>query len=896
MMKAAAEYSTPMMRQYMRLREENPGTLLLFRCGDFYETYGDDAEEAGRILNIVVTRKGIGADGETMMAGVPAHAIDAYLAKLVRSGRRIAIAEQMEDPKAAKGLVKRDVVRIVTPGTALDESMVDERANNYLVALSMTGGVWGIALADLGTGYFAMTEAQGADLDGDLLTELFRLEPREILVPEAFDPAPLRPLLAERQVALTRRPADDFREETARRMLTNHFRVHSLDGFGIESTTAGVVAAGALLSYLRETQKTALGHITTLRVRHRRETMLLDAVTQRSLELVRGLHTGSRDATLLSVLDHTETPMGARLLRSWLLEPLRRLDTIEARHSAVERIAASRPLREGLAQLLKGVRDLERIVARVSLGSAGPRDLGALRAGLSRLPDLRALCLRETDSGLLAGAGGRLDPLPGLHESLSRALVEDPPLYARDGGIFRDAWSEELDRLSKLARSAHDWIAAFRQSEAERTGINGLKIGFNKVFGYYIELTKAQLRTLPNGEAPADYVRRQTVANAERFITEALKAKEDEVLHAEERRVALEQELFTKLREAVAEHTPGILANAAAIAELDCLLSLAQAAVRGGYVRPVMTEEDRLEIAEGRHPVLEALQREPPFVPNDTALNGDARIGLITGPNMAGKSTYIRQVALIVLMAHVGSFVPARRALIPLRDRIFTRVGAMDHLARGQSTFLVEMTELANILRHTTDSSLVILDEIGRGTSTYDGLSIAWATCESLHNAKDRRPFALFATHYHELTELGASLPALRNFHVAVKEDSERIVFLYRILPGATDRSYGIHAAELAGVPAAVVARAKEILDGLEDGRAVSPRVASDSHGTAARPKVRSKAAILPTPEPWEEAQLSLFSAARHPAVERLDTLDPNRLTPIEALSLLVELKRLSEK
>jgi DNA mismatch repair protein MutS len=883
-------YATPMMQQYARLKSENPGALLLFRCGDFYETYAEDAEEAGRLLNIVVTRKAAGSDGDVAMAGVPFHAIEGYVAKLVRAGKRVAIAEQMEDPKVAKGLVRRDVVRVLTPGTAFDDTMVDDRAHNFLVAIARGEGAWGIALADLGTGHFAISEARGEDIEAELATELFRLEPREILLPESFDLAMLRTVLAERMVTVTRRPDADFRDDSARRFLHDHFRVQSLDGFGCGGQHAGVGPAGALLRYLRETQKSVLGHLHNLRVRHTQDTMALDAVTQRSLELVRHLHTGGREATVLSVLDCTETPMGARLLRQWILEPLRRRDAIEARLDAVEEFVRARPVRESLAETLRGVRDLERIVARATVGTASPRDLGALRAGLARLPQLRATLL-GSGALLLRSLGERIDPLADLRALLERALVDEPPARTSDGNMIRAGHDAELDRLAGLARGAKDWIAQFRAEEAARTGIANLKIGYNKVFGYYIELTASQLRALPGGEAPAHWTRKQTVANGERYITAELKAKEEEVLHAEERIQALELRLFEALRARVAEAAPIILADAQAVAEADCLLSLAQAAVRGNYTRPDLNGEGRLELVEARHPVLEALQKEPPFVPNDTLLEADGcRVALITGPNMAGKSTYIRQVALAVLLAHMGSFVPARRALVPLRDRVFTRVGAMDHLARGQSTFLVEMTELANILRHATDESLVILDEIGRGTSTYDGLSIAWAACEALHNTAAAMPLVLFATHYHELTELAAALPGLRNFHVAVRESEGRLAFLYRIVAGPSDRSYGIHAAELAGVPAPVVSRAREILKQLEEGRAVAPRVASGGpQPRAIRPRQRAR--LLPTAEPWEDAQLSLFGAPRvHPAVEDLRRIDPHRVTPMEALALLAKL------
>lgn len=893
--------TTPMMRQYQELKKAHPGTLLLFRCGDFYETYSDDAEEAGRLLNIVVTRKSAGADGMVAMAGVPFHAIDSYLAKLVRAGRRVAIAEQVEDPKDAKGLVKRDVVRVVTPGTALESGIIDDRANNYIVSLTRSGaGAWGVALADLSTGFFALTEVAGAEAAAELLDELTRLEPSEILLPEQLDAEVLRPLLDETALSITRIPESDYRLETANRILCDHFRVQSLEGFGAQDFPTAVGAAGALMRYLKDTQKSGVTHIHQLQVRWSKDTMVLDAVTQRSLELVRNIHGGGRENTLLALLDRTVTPMGARLLRHWILEPLRARDAIAARHECVAELVATLSLRSSLFDTLKGVRDLERIVSRTAVGSAGPRDLSVLRSALERLPRLKVI-LTSASAPVLRQLGRDIDPLESLADLLRRGLVDDPPATTRDGGVIRHGWNADLDAIITTSRGGKDFIAQLRQEEAARLGIPNLKINYNRVFGYYIELTQAQLRQLPNG-LPADYIRKQTLANCERFITAALKEKEELVLTAEERIVSLETELFAQLCAAVLDAAPALLRNSRAVAEADCLLSFADIALAQGYAQPELNEDGRLEIIDGRHPVLEAIQREPPFVPNDALLDpAQCQIALITGPNMAGKSTYIRQVALIVLMAHIGSFVPARRALIPLRDRIFTRVGAMDHLARGQSTFLVEMTEMANILRHATSDSLVILDEVGRGTSTYDGLSIAWAACEFLHNTKGRRPLTLFATHYHELTDLEQALPRLRNLSVAVQEDKERIVFLYRIVRGHTDRSYGIHAAELAGVPTIAVSRAREILRGLETGEPVAPRVSIEEEEpretTPGKAHTRKTARLLPVAEPWEAQQLSLFDTpSLHPAVEKLKQIEPNRLTPIEALALLAELKREAEK
>ena len=894
--------TTPMMRQYFDLKAAHPGTIMLFRCGDFYETYAEDAEEAGRLLNIVVTRKGAGADGMVAMAGVPFHALETYLAKLVRAGRRVAIAEQMEDPALAKGLVRRDVVRVVTPGTAVEEAIVDDRSNNYLVALQRSPlGGWGVALADLSTGFFALTEFSGVDAHEQLLTELTRLEPRELLLPQELDGQWLRPLMAEMAVAVTRLPEADFRPESARRLLGDHFRVQSLEGFGVEDHNQGVGPAGALLQYLKDTQKSSVSHICSLAVRFTRDTMVLDSVTQRSLELVRGIH-GGREATLLSVLDRTTTPMGARLLKNWILEPLRQRAAIEARLDAVDELVRTLALRKPLGELMRGVRDIERLVSRAAMGTAGPRDLAVLRSALERLPRFQEL-LRPAASALLRSLAERIDPLGPLHEQLVRALVDEPPTSIRDGGAIRDGFSVELDELMLVARGGKDFIAQLRTEEADRLGIPGLKIGYNKVFGYYIELTQAQLRQLPGGAPPADFIRKQTLANCERYITPRLKEKEELVLHAEERIQTLESSLFTGIRESVATEAASLLRNAQAIAEIDCLVCLAEVALAQKYVRPTLNDEARLEIQDGRHPVLESLQRDPPFVPNDTLLEATrCQLALITGPNMAGKSTYIRQVALMVLMAHMGSFVPATRADVPLRDRIFTRVGAMDHLARGQSTFLVEMTELSNILRHATSDSLVILDEIGRGTSTYDGLSIAWSVCEYIHNSKGRRPLTLFATHYHELTELEAALPRLRNLSVAVHEEKGSIVFLYRIVAGRANRSYGIHAAQLAGVPRLAVDRASEILALLERGEPVAARVALHDEEPAtdersAKRAGRASARLAPKAKPWEDQQLSLFDTpGPHPAIERLSLLDPNRLTPLEALAVLAELRRMVDQ
>lgn len=982
--------ATPMMRQYRRLKQEHPDCLLLFRCGDFYETYFEDAEEAGRLLNIVVTRKTAGVDGDVAMAGVPYHAIETYLARLVRAGRSVAIAEQMEDPKTAKGLVRRDIVRVVTPGTALEPGLLEDRTNNYLVAVvgessletrrgrgagagrsagagTETGAqsgfdlfedveveisgkdekaavpdVFGVAIVELSTGDFAVTEFSGSRAREEFLSELVRLEPSELLLPEGTDPAAWFPQGFELTFRITRRPADRFDPARGRRLIARQLGVQTLDGYGAGDLGVGLGAAGAILDFLHETQKGSLPHIHELRVYRADDCMVLDATTQRSLEIVRNLQNGSRESTLLSILDHTRTAMGGRLLRHWLLKPLGRREAIEHRLGAVEELFESLALRSQLGELLRGLPDMERVGGRIACARAAPRDLAAIRVALERLPRIQRALEPALATGL-TDLRAAIDPLPELHDRLARALVDEPPLSTREGGIIRPGWSPALDELKSVAQDTRGWINAFRGREAQRLNLPNLKIGYNKVFGYYIELTKAQLRQI--GELPADYQRKQTIANGERYITPELKEKEEIILHAEERINGLEMDLFEQLRAETAGHIQTILAQARLLARLDALLSLAEAALAGDYVRPRINEDGRLMIRQGRHPVLEAVQVDPPFVPNDTLLDPDERqIALITGPNMAGKSTYIRQVALIALLAHAGSFVPAREADICVLDRIFTRIGAMDHLARGQSTFLVEMIETANILNNATDDSLVILDEIGRGTSTYDGMSIAWAVLEHLHNTPGRRPKTLFATHYHELTDLEGRLPRLRNFNVAVLEEADRVVFLYRIVHGPADRSYGIYAAKLAGVPLRAVRRAKRILKDLENGQVLVvdsgglrpeeleergdetngdaiggkrgedtvDAAGSETEGTGAETGGGENKSATGKPLPRRKgrlgflsdfearrvptSQLSLFDAPPHPALERLKAVQLERMTPLEAMNLLYELRRMIEK
>jgi DNA mismatch repair protein MutS len=863
---------TPMVRQYSRIKAQYPDMILMFRLGDFYEMFNEDAQTASRVLEIALTKKHIG-NGQTMpLAGIPYHALDSYLARFIKAGYKVAICEQLEDPRQAKGVVRRDVVRVVTPGTLVESDILDEKLNNYLAAVAEGKAAWGLAYVDLSTARFVVGEFDSTRAADELATELMTLRPAEILVDEKQRPGVAALLDPRHLPVFTARRLDEFDAPPGRKRLLAQLGVASLEGFGAEAMEAALGAAGCILSYLAETQKTALQHLRSLEVHSRADAMTLDATTQRGLELLETLHGDVGTGTLLSILDRTLTGMGARMLRRWVVRPLRSRPAIERRLEAVENLVGDFGLRDAIARGLRGFHDLERIMSRVGCRSANGRDLGCLRLSLERLPALKQ-GLSAARAPMLREAAEHIDPLPELRDLLQRALADEPPLTLHDGGLIRDGYHGEVDQLRELTRDSKSWIQRMQEEEIRRTGIPKLKIGFNQVFGYYIEVTKPNLHLVP-----PDYIRKQTLVGAERFVTPALKEKEEVILNAEERLRALELELFEALRDQVAQYIAPIQELSQRLGEVDCLRSLAEAAIAGGYVRPEIVEDGRIDIIEGRHPVLEAVQTDPPFVPNDTHLdNATCQIALITGPNMAGKSTYIRQVALITLLAHVGSFVPARRASISLVDRIFTRVGAMDYLIKGQSTFLVEMNETANILNNATDQSLVILDEIGRGTSTYDGLSIAWAVLEAVHNRKGRRPKTLFATHYHELVELENHLSRLKNFNVAVLEEKDRIVFLYKIVPGGTDRSYGIYAAQLAGVPGETLARAREILFDLECGNPVIVK------------SVGKKASRGPSDA---NLQMTFFDGLTHPALEKLRSLDVNQLTPLDALRVLDELSK----
>jgi DNA mismatch repair protein MutS len=884
MPKAASPHDTPVMQQYARAKRDHPGCMVFFRLGDFYELFYDDAKEASKLLGLTLTART--KSPPIPMAGVPVRSVDLYLRKLLRMGRRVAVCEQMQDPAQAKGLVDREVTRVVTPGTLTEDAVLDARENNYLAAaVPGPGGAAGIAWVDLSTGEFLVEDLPR----GKLADALARVDPAECLVPEGSpgnwraalgQPAPgagasgagaaasfEEAVRSAVRGAVTPAPDWSFEGGSAARALREHFGTADLRGFGVEGEGPSVGAAGAVLQYLRETQKTSLGHLRRLAVRREEDRLVLDRVTLRSLEIVQNLRDGERTGTLLEAVDRTVTAPGARALRGWLVAPLRDASAIGTRLDAVEELAGDGALRAALRAALSGVRDLERLAARAATGRAGARDLAALRESAAALPGLRDV-LGRARSPLLAGARERCDPLGDVHDLLARALADDPPAGLKEGGILRAGYDAEVDELRAAGRDGRSWLAELQAREAARAGIPGLRVGYNSVFGYYLETSRGQA-----AKAPADWERRQSLKGAERFVTPELKALERKILGAEDRVRALEYERFVAIREQVAAAVPRIQAAAGAVALADAAGSLAETAAEGGWVRPEVDGGLVLEAKDSRHPVVEAALRGERFVPNDLRLGGDAPpLALITGPNMSGKSVYLRQAALLVVLAQAGSFVPAASARVGLVDRVFTRVGASDDLAAGRSTFMVEMSETAAILHNATERSLVLLDEVGRGTSTFDGVSLAWAVTE--HLAAKVKARTLFATHYHELTELAALVPGVRNLHCAVREWKDGIVFLRRIEEGGTDRSYGLHVAKLAGIPKEVVARAAEVLRGLEQSTEAMERGLSGKGARGA-------------------AQLPLFTAAAPPREDPLlgeirDT-DPESLSPKEAHARLRE-------
>ena len=851
--------TTPMMKQYQEAKRACPDAILLFRMGDFYELFHDDAKIAARTLNLALTSREKG-ENAVPMAGFPHHQLESYLGKLIAAGFRVAVCDQVEDPKQAKGLVRREVTRIVTPGTVTDEALLDPRQSNYLAAVA-PGDPAGVAWVELSTGRFVAAAFERRQL----ADQLARISPAECLLAEGADAVP--GLLAE-QMMLTRRPDWAFALASARDALAKHFGTATLEGFGFTSESDGpaIRAAGAILDYLTETQKSSLDHIERLTPYRSGDALEIDESSRSSLEITRTIRDGRREGSLLAVLDRSVTAMGSRLLADWLAAPLTDPKAIDQRLDAVAELVDQPALTDDLRQTLRRVYDVERLLARVTTGRASPRDLSFLGRTLRCLPPLKAK-LTARASRLLNRLESEIDLCVDLRARLDAALVDDCPLSSRDGGFIREGYHAELDSLRQLRSGGKQWIAGYQAEETRRTGISTLKVGFNKVFGYYIEVTNAH-----RDKVPDSYIRKQTLKNAERYITPELKEYEEKVLTADEKAKELEHDLFVELRDAVAASRGRMQSTAAVLARIDVLTGLAELARERNYARPKVVDESVLAIHDGRHPVLDIIEPEGTFVPNDTHAGGDSgTILLITGPNMSGKSTYIRQVALITLMAQIGSFVPVRRATIGIADRIFARVGASDELTRGRSTFMVEMTETARILNTATERSLVILDEIGRGTSTYDGISLAWAVVEYLHEHVACR--TLFATHYHELTDLEQSLDRVKNLNVAVREWQDEVVFLYKIVDGAADKSYGIHVARLAGVPRQVLERSKDILAQLEEEHL-------DGEG-------RAKIARRPERPRAGDIQLTLFGPANHPLLDDVRSVDLDQTTPLEALQLV---------
>lgn len=876
---------TPLMRQYWKIKDRHPGAVMLFRMGDFYEAFEEDAKILADVLGITLTRRSNGAAEDVPLAGFPYHALDQHLPKLVQAGHRVAICEQLEDPKYARKIVKRDVVEVVTPGVALHDGLLAPKHSHYLAAAVWGSGrqhegMVGFAFLDASTGEFQVTEVSDARLE-DLL---MGVSPAELLIDKRQKEQARR----IRGTRFTLTPQEDwvFSHDFAYETLLRHFKTHSLKGFGVEDLGLGLIAAGAALYYLSETQKGRVPHIRRIQRYDSEEYIALDAQTKRNLELVASMQ-GGRDGSLIQILDQTLTPMGARMLRQWLVRPLRSVEKINQRLDAVEALHASQRLRAALREELRQVGDLERLVAKVCTGRATPRDLVTLKLTLRQIPPIKEILQEETTPPLAKLRDG-LTLCTDLVERIQAALVDDPPAKMDQGGFIRKGFSEQLDELRSVAKGGKEYLARLQTTESKKTGITSLKVGYNKVFGYYLEVTNTH-----KDKVPAAWTRKQTLVNAERYITEELKQFEEKILTAEEKMVELEAQLFSELRMAVAEAVEPVQRNARLLAMLDVYAALAEVAARYDYVRPEVNDSGILDIEDGRHPVVErSLPAGEPFIPNSVTLDPSGEAGaqllVITGPNMAGKSVVLRQTALIVLLAQVGSFVPARRASIGVVDKIFTRVGASDNLAAGESTFLVEMNEAANILNNATPKSLILLDEVGRGTSTFDGLSIAWAIVEYLHEHEAVAARTLFATHYHELNALAERLERVRNARIQVQEHAGKVIFLRKLVPGGADHSYGIEVARMAGLPPRVVERAREVLRHLE-AHDVAEEVGVEGQMPAARKPV-ARAVAPPTP--------ALEALTHEPVLQRvmdaLAHIDPDRLNPIEALLKLAELKRLA--
>lgn len=872
---------TPMMKQYMETKAQYQDCILFYRLGDFYEMFFDDALTASRELEITLTGKNCGQEERAPMCGVPYHAVESYLNKLVSKGYKVAICEQVEDPKTAKGIVKRDVVRIVTPGTNLDTQALDETRNNYIMCIVYIADRYGVSVSDITTGDYFVTEIPDS---AKLMDEIYRFSPSEIICNEAFYMSGMDLDGMKERLGITIYSLDSwyFDDEVCRQKLLEHFKVSSFAGLGLADYDCGIISAGALLQYLLETQKNSLSNLTHITPYAAGKYMMLDSSTRRNLELCETLREKQKRGSLLWVLDKTKTAMGARTLRKYVEQPLIDKKEIEKRLDTVAELKDSAISREEIREYLSPVYDLERLITRIAYGTANPRDLTAFRSSLEMLPHIRYI-LEEMQSELLKNIHDDMDPLEDLCTLVKDAIREEPPIAMKEGNIIRDGYNEEVDKLRRAKSDGKEWLAKLENDEREKTGIKNLRIKYNKVFGYYLEVTNSYKDMVPDY-----YTRKQTLANAERYITPELKELEDMILGAEDKLYALEYEIYSQVRDTIAGEIERIQKTAKAVAALDAFASLAVVAERNNYTRPKINEKGIIDIKDGRHPVVERMIPNDMFIANDTYLDDKKhRISIITGPNMAGKSTYMRQTALIALMAQIGSFVPAKSANIGLSDRIFTRVGASDDLASGQSTFMVEMTEVANILRNATSKSLLILDEIGRGTSTFDGLSIAWAVVEYISDSRLLGAKTLFATHYHELTELEGKISNVNNYCIAVKEKGDDIVFLRKIVKGGADKSYGIQVAKLAGVPDLVIERAKEIVEELsdEDVTAKVSEIAVRERSEKKRPKVKKYDEV-------DIAQMSLFDTVKDDDVlEELKNLDVGNMTPIDALNTIYRLQ-----
>lgn len=869
---------TPMMQHYLKTHEEYKDCILFYRLGDFYEMFFDDAKVVSKELELTLTGKSCGAEERAPMCGIPYHAAETYLTRLVKKGYKVAICEQVEDPKLAKGMVKREVTRVVTPGTTLNAQALDETKNNYIMCIAYIGDHYGISSADITTGDYYVTEV---DSERKLLDEVNKYQPTEIICNEAFyiSGIDIDDMKNRMGIVIYSLDAWYFSDETAQMTLKDHFKVRDLEGLGLADYDSGVIAAGALLKYLYETQKTTLSNLVAIHPYTTGKFMIIDSSTRRNLELVETLREKQKRGSLLWVLDKTRTAMGARTLRSFVEQPLIERAEIEERYDAIDEFNTNAITREEIREYLNPVYDLERLITRVTYQTANPRDLIAFRNSIHMLPPIKTL-MSDFQSPLLKRLYEQLDTLDELYELIECSIAKEPPLTLHDGGILKEGYNEEVDRLRKAKTDGKSWLADLEAKEREKTGIKNLKIKYNKVFGYYLEVTNSFKDLVPDY-----FTRKQTLANAERFITPELKELEDVILGAEDKLIVLEYELFREVRQKVADEVVRIQKTAKAVAQIDVFASLATVAEQNNYCRPKLNEKGLIDIKDGRHPVVERMIQNEMFVANDTYLdNGSNRVSIITGPNMAGKSTYMRQSALIVLMAQIGSFVPAKSAKIGIVDRIFTRVGASDDLASGQSTFMVEMSEVANILRNATSNSLLILDEIGRGTSTFDGLSIAWAVVEHISNPRLLGAKTLFATHYHELTELEGKLNSVNNYCIAVKEKGDDIVFLRKIVKGGADKSYGIQVAKLAGVPDNVIERAKEIVEELSnnDITEIVQNISAEGSSKRSQPKL----------DEVDLEQISLLDTMDNDTIlNELKELDLSQMTPIEAMNKLYELQ-----